>query len=147
MKIVKILAIVALVYVLLVTVFESLLGYFQPQGPGTLTITTTDADGEPHDRVLSELESDGKVYVAVNHWPRAWYGHLLASPEVGITRGGEGAKQAYTAVPVTGDEKAQVAADNPAGIVFRVLTGFPPRHFIRLEPKPAAVEVRDDTPA
>ncbi|MYB36902.1 MAG: hypothetical protein F4Y26_05835 [Gammaproteobacteria bacterium] len=75
MRVVKILGIVALVYVLLVTVFESLLGYFQPQGPGTLVITTTDADGNPHDRVLSELESDGKAYVAVNHWPRAWYGH------------------------------------------------------------------------
>ncbi len=140
MRIVKILGIVALVYVLLVTVFESLLGYFQPQGPGTLTITTMDADGERHDRVLSELESYGKVYVAVNHWPRAWYGHVLANPDVTVRRAEAGAEQAHTAVPVAGDEEAQVAADNPAGIVFRVLTGFPPRHFVRLDPKPADVE-------
>ena len=145
MKLAKILGILALIYVLLVTVFESLLGYFQPQGPGTLTITTTDDDGEAHDRVLSELESDGKVYVAVNHWPRAWYGHLLANPEVGIRRGGaDGTQQAYTAVPVTGDEKAQVATDNPTGIVFRILTGFPPRHFIRLDPTGEAEPASDD---
>ena len=137
MRIVKILGIVALVYVLLVTAFESLLGYFQPQGPGTLVITTTDADGELHDRVLSELESDGKVYVAVNHWPRAWYGHVLANPDVAIRRGEETTERPHTAVAVAGDEEARVAADNPTGIVFRILTGFPPRHFVRLDPKDA----------
>lgn len=135
MRVVKILGIVALVYVLLVTVFESLLGYFQPQGPGTLVITTTDADGNPHDRVLSELESDGKAYVAVNHWPRAWYGHVLANPDVTIRRGEDPAGQPHIAVAVAGEEEARVAADNPTGVVFRILTGFPPRHFVRLDPK------------
>lgn len=134
MRVVKILGVVALVYVLLVTVFESLLGYFQPQGPGTLVITTTDADGNPHDRVLSELESGGKVYVAVNHWPRAWYGHVLANPDVTVRRGEEPTEHSYTAVAVAGEEEARVAADNPTGVVFRVLTGFPPRHFVRLDP-------------
>ena len=138
MRVVKILGIVALVYVLLVTVFESLLGYFQPQGPGTLVITTTDADGNPHDRVLSELESGGKVYVAVNHWPRAWYGHVLANPDVTVRRGEEPTEHSYTAVAVAGEEEARVAADNPTGVVFRVLTGFPPRHFVRLDPKDEA---------
>lgn len=132
MKVLKILAIVAIVYVLLVVVFESLLGYFQPEAPGTLVITTTDAAGERHDRVLSELESDGKVYVAVNHWPRAWYLRVLANPNVEVTRSGE--RQAYTAVRVAGAEAERVAQDNPTGVVFRILTGFPPRYFIRLDP-------------
>ena len=81
MKALKILGILLLVYVLIVVLFESLLGYFQPQAPGTLVITTTDDAGATHDRVVSGLDSDGKFYVAVNHWPRAWYGHVKANPE------------------------------------------------------------------
>ncbi len=129
----KIIVIVLLVYAGIVTVFESLLGYFQPEAPGTVVITTTDGDGEKHDRVLSGLTSDGKFYVAVNHWPRAWYRRALANPEVQVTR--EGAAAEYTAVPVAGAERDQVAADNPTGFVFRLLTGFPPRHFLRLDPR------------
>ena len=49
---------------------------FQPENVGgeTIVITTTDADGTPHDRVVSPLDDDGMLYVAANHWPRAWYG-------------------------------------------------------------------------
>ena len=129
----KIVVIVLLVYVGIVAVFESLLGYFQPQAPGTVVITTTDADGDQHDRVLSGLASDGKFYVAVNHWPRAWYRRALANPEVLVMR--DDATADYTAVPVVGDEYDQVAGDNPTGFVFRLLTGFPPRHFLRLDPR------------
>lgn len=129
----KIIVIVLLVYVGIVAVFESLLGYVQPEAPGTVVITTTNDDGEQHDRVLSGLTSDGKFYVAVNHWPRAWYRHALANPAVQVKR--EGATAEYTAVPVVGAERDQVAADNPTGFVFRLLTGFPPRHFLRLDPR------------
>ena len=132
MKALKIVGIVLLVYVLIVVLFESLLGYFQPQAPGTVVITTTDDAGDKHDRVLSELASDGKAYVAVNHWPRAWYRRVLAHPNVEVTR--QGASQAYVAVQVVGAEREQVARDNPTGVVFRILTGFPPRHFLRLDP-------------
>ena len=134
----KIVAIVLGVYVLLVVAFESLLGYFQPVGPGTLVITTADAEGETHDRVLTGLESDGKSYVAVNHWPRAWYGRVKENPNVKITRDGETAD--YLAIPVAGEEHDRVAEDNPAGIGFRVMTGFAPRYFVRLDP----VESRED---
>ena len=129
---IKTIAIVLGVYVLLVVAFESLLGYFQPQSPDTLVITTVGADGATHDRVLSGLESDGRSYVAVNHWPRAWYRRALDNPDVKITRDGETAD--YVAIPVSGEEHARVAQDNPTGIVFRLLTGFPPRYFVRLDP-------------
>ena len=132
MKALKILGILLLVYVLIVVLFESLLGYFQPQAPGTLVITTTGDAGSTHDRVVSGLESDGKLYVAVNHWPRAWYGHVKANPNVQVNRAGE--TRDYVAALVTGDERDRVAADNPTGPVFRILTGFPPRHFVRLDP-------------
>jgi hypothetical protein len=134
MRALKIGVSVALAYVGLVVVFESLLGYFQPRAGSTLVITTFDADATPHERVVSRLESGGQLYVAANHWPRAWYRRALANPEVEVRLDGKPA--AYTAVPVTGAEEERVDADNPLGLVFRILTGFPPRHFLRLEPRP-----------
>lgn len=128
----KIIVSVLVVYVVLVVAFESLLGYFQPEAPGTLIITTVDADGSTHDRVLSGLESDGRSYVAVNHWPRAWYRRVLDNPDVKITRDGETAD--YVAIPVSGEEHDRVETDNPVGIGFRLMTGFAPRYFVRLDP-------------
>ena len=93
-------------------------------------ITTRD-DGGAHDRVLARLESDGNVYVAVNHWPRMWYYRALDNPGVAVTF--EEQTTEYTAVPVTGAEHDRVDADNPLPLVFRILTGFPPRYFLRLD--------------
>jgi hypothetical protein len=132
MKAVKTVALVALVYVGIVVAFESLIGYFQPTSEGTLVITTFDEDGTPHDRVVSHLESAGHLYVAANHWPRAWYERALENPRVQVTLDGE--KGAYRAVPVEGAEHERVGAENGVGLFFRFLTGFPPRYFLRLEP-------------
>jgi len=133
MKALKILAIVVLAYVGLVVVFESSIGYFQPTAGSTLVITTFDADGTAHDRVVSRLESGGKLYVATNHWPRAWYKRALQNPDVRVSLAGETGD--YRAVPVTGAEHDRVESDNGLGVVFRILTGFPPRHFLRLDPR------------
>jgi uncharacterized pyridoxamine 5'-phosphate oxidase family protein len=133
MKALRIVAIVVLVYVGIVAAFESLIGYFQPASGSILVITTFDEDGTPHDRVVSRLESDGKLYVAANHWPRAWYHRALQNPEVQVTLDGE--KGDYRAVPVTGTEHDRVDRDNSLGVGFRILTGFPPRYFVRLDPR------------
>jgi len=133
MKALKIVAIVALVYLGIVVAFESLIGYFQPMAGSTLVITTLDADGTPHDRVVSRLESGGQLYVAANHWPRAWYKRALDNPDVHASLDGQ--KGDYRAVPVTGAEHDQVDSDNSLGVFFRILTGFPPRYFLRLEPR------------
>ena len=131
MKAVKIIAIVLAVYVGIVILFESLLGYFQPAGQTTMIIITTDADGVVNDRVLARLESNNQLYAAANHWPRAWYHQALANPEVmAVVDGEEGA---YLAVPVIGEEHDRVDAENPLGAVIRFLTGFPPRYFVRLD--------------
>ena len=129
---IKIIGIVLLVYVGIVAIFESLLGYFQPQSGDSVVITTFEADGTGHDRVLSGLESGGQFYVAVNHWPRAWYRRALANPAVRITRGEETGD--YTAVLVTGAEYDRVRAEHPIPIPIRILMGFAPRHFLRLDP-------------
>ena len=133
MKVAKPIAILFLVYVGIVISFESLLGYFQPAGETTLVITTIAEDGTPNDRVLSRLESNGRLYVAANHWPRAWYNRALENPNVQVTSDGE--KGDYLAVPVTEEEHDRVNAENRHGIIFRILTGFPPRYFVRLDPR------------
>jgi hypothetical protein len=133
MKILKIAVVLALVYVGIVAAFESLIGYLQPSSGSTLVITTFDAGGTPHDRVVSRLESNGQLYVAANHWPRAWYERALANPDVLVTIDGQ--KSDRTAVPVTGEEHERVDREHALPIFFRILTGFPPRYFLRLDPR------------
>ena len=133
MKVVKIVVILAVVYVGIVVAFESLLGYFQPAGQATLVITTTDDEGTTNDRVLSRLESNGQLYVAANHWPRAWYRQALENPLVQITLDGE--KVDYLAVAASDEEHRRVDGEHGLGIGIRILTGFPPRYFVRLEPR------------
>jgi len=131
MKALKILLIIAAVYVGIVVVFESLLGFVQPQNDGTLVITTTDSDSNKNHRVLSRLEVDGKTYVAVNHWPRAWYKDALARPQVQINY--EGTTTDHLAVPVEGAEHDRVQSLRPVPLPMRFLMGFAPRYFLRLD--------------
>ncbi len=121
------------VYVGIIVAFESLLGYFQPADQSTLVITTTDEGGTTNDRVLARLESNGQLFVAANHWPRAWYKQALENPSVQVAVDGE--KRAYLAIPVTDEEHDRVDSENSLGVVFRILTGFPPRYFVRLHPR------------
>jgi hypothetical protein len=124
------------VYVGIVVAFESLIGFFQPAGGDTLVITTMDRDGNANDRVLARLQSGDQLYVAANHWPRAWYEQALENPKVDATIDGE--RHAYLAVPVSDEEHDRIGAEHSTGVVFRMLTGFPPRYFLRLDPQPEA---------
>jgi hypothetical protein len=133
MKVIKRIVILLLVYAGIVIAFESLLGYFQPANESTIVITIMDEGGTSNDRVLALLESDGQLYVSANHWPRAWYNHALVNPKVQVTRDGEQGN--YLAVPVTGTEHDRVNDEHSHGLMFQVLTGFPPRYFIRLDPR------------
>jgi hypothetical protein len=132
-KAVKILVILALVYVGIVVAFESLLGYFQPAGESTLIITTTDEDGSTNGRVVARLVSNDQLYVAANHWPRAWFNDVQDNPDVQVTMAGE--TNNYLAVAVSEAEHQRVDAENSLPLVFRILTGFPPRYFVRLDPR------------
>lgn len=132
---IKVIVVLFVVYAAVVASFETWLGFAQPQGGTTMVITTTDADGIKKERVVSRLDSDGKLYVAANHWPRRWYSDVLAHPDVEVTS--EGKTLAYVAVPVTGAEFDHVNAEHKLGPVIRILTGFPPRRLVRLDPAPA----------
>jgi hypothetical protein len=133
MRLARILLIAVVVYVGIVTAFESLIGVLQPASGDTLVITTFDPDGTAHDRVVSRLGSEGRVYVAANHWPRAWYRRALANPDVQATIAG--AKADYRAVPVSGAEHDRVNGEHALPLAFRFLTGFPPRLLVRLDPR------------
>ena len=132
MKALKYIAILLAAYIALVAVFESAIGFLQPQSEATLVITTTDASGATRQRVVSRLDSAGHIYVAANHWPRAWYNEVLQHPDVQVTQAGKTA--AYRAVPVTAQEHDRVDSEHALGLGIRVLTGFPPRRFVRLDP-------------
>lgn len=126
---------IAIAYVVVVAGFETWLGYSQPSGKSTLVITTEDSSGTQGDRVLSRLDSQDKIYVSANHWPRRWYRQAMRRPNVEIDTGD--GKRPYVAVPVIGDEHDRLLSEHPHTLGFRLLTGFPPRFFVRLEPLPA----------
>jgi uncharacterized pyridoxamine 5'-phosphate oxidase family protein len=132
LKVFKYLSLILVAYVCIVATFESLLGVFQPANQSTLVITTSGPNGAKNDRVVSRLESGGQLYVAANHWPRAWYKQTLSNPNVEISLRGD-SKKNYVAVPVVEPEQSRVDNDNRLGLGFRILTGFPPRRFLRLD--------------
>jgi hypothetical protein len=133
MKIARRIVIGLLVYVGIVIAFESMIGVFQPAGESTLVITTIDEDGNSNDRVLARIENNGQLFVAANHWPRAWYNQALMNPNVQVTL--DEAKGSYRAVPASDEEHARVNGEKPLGLAFRIVTGFPPRYFLRLDPR------------
>ena len=133
MKIFKItLTSLLVIYIGLVILFESWLGYSHPTNANSLVITTLDS-GEPKQRVLSAVNNDGKLYVSANHWPRAWYRQALSNPNVEALYKGE--KNSYIAVSVEGKEHDRLTKEHAHPLTFRILTGFPPRYFIRLDLK------------
>ena len=133
MRLGRIVAIAVLLYAGLVVAFESWLGSSQPADQGTLVITTLDADGTAHDRVVANYETDGQLYVSANHWPRAWYRRALDNPDVRVTI--DGVTEDFRAIPVIGEEHELVEVAHPHSVTFRILTGFPPRRVVRLAPR------------
>ena len=133
MKILRItLVSLVLVYIGSVVLFESWLGYSQPTNTNTLVITTLDSN-QPKNRVLSAVNNDGKLYVSANHWPRDWYRKAKSNPNVEVLYKGE--KNLYLAIPVEGEEHDKLMEEHAHPLTFRLLTGFPPRYFLRLDLK------------
>ena len=125
---------VALGYVLLVVGLQALVGLVQFDARTGLTITTTDDAGASSDRKLGRFDLDGAIYVSAHHWPRAWYNEALANPDVKAEI--EGVRADYTAVLVTdATEHERLDTKFAHPFLFKFITGFPPRYFLRLDPK------------
>ena len=122
----KKIAIVVIAYASVVILFESLLGYYQPQSDGTLTITTNSA-GSRMTGCCPESSPTSSYTLRPITGPVV---KTPVNPEVTVT---DGETKAYTAVAVAGNEHEQV--DQPLPLAFRALTGFPPRYFVRLDPR------------
>ena len=126
-------------YLGLVVALESLVGYMGRRharrgvqaGEAWVLITAT-VNGEDRSVVVAGVESGGRTYVAANHWPRTWYRRIVENPDVRVTV--RGRQAAHRAVPVGGDERARIAREYGLPLIVRILTGFPPRAFLRLDP-------------
>ena len=127
----KIAVVLLLGYVGLVIIFETFLGIAQPRGGDTMVITSFEDDGDAFNRVVSRLERGSQVFVAVNHWPRAWARRIRRNPNVQITYDGDTID--YSAVLLEGSDHDDVSSDFPVPIAFRFLTGFPSRYFFRFD--------------
>ena len=107
---------------------------FQPEiGGTTIVLSTTAADGRSHERVLSPIDYDGQLFVAANHWPRAWYHRALENPDVRVTRDGQTTD--YRAVPGSEREHEQLLDESGFPLIAYIFTGFAPRQFLRLDPR------------
>ena len=141
MKIVRIAAIVIGVYAALGLALDGAIGYFQPQRETTAVLRTFDAEGKPHETVLSLLDDDGTLWVESGHWFRGWYHRLRRNPEVELVRGGE--VKAYRAIPVDTPAalervEALMGKGRGAGYwVARTMLLFAPIKPVRLDPRPA----------
>ena len=71
--------------------------------------------------------------MAANHWPRAWYHEALDNPQIEVQM--DTSFEPYTAVPLEGAEEEMVREIYSVGFEFRFRTGFPPRYFLRLDPR------------
>lgn len=122
-------------YVAYVINFEVQLGINQPQGSTSLVIATLSGDNERHERVLRLEQIDGNNYIAANHWPRSWYSQARDNPNVEVKMPGEDSFEPYLAVPLEGAELDHISEVYSFGFEFRFRTGFPPRYFLRLDPR------------
>jgi len=134
----KIVGIGLLAYVALVVVLESALGLLQPEFGDNIVITTTDSAGVASNRVLGRDFSGGQLYASANHWPRAWYNAALENPQVRVTM--DGVTTDYIAVPVDEEEHARVSREIGNGIGFKIMVGFAPQRFLRLDPVAGAAD-------
>jgi len=124
-----------LAYVASIVWFEAQLGMNQPQGSTSIVIATFNDDRTRHERVVRLEQIDGQNYIAANHWPRAWYNQALQNPNVEVKMPGSDVFEPYLAIPLEGAEEERIGEIYSFGFEFRFRTGFPPRYFLRLDPR------------
>lgn len=103
------------------------------ENEGWLTITTTDETGREIDSVIAAFEFDERLYVAANHWPRSWFNRAAERPNIRATL--DGIQSEYRAELLDNSEIERVAQVYTFPLWFRFLTGFPPRAYLRLDPR------------
>ncbi len=126
-------ALLIIAYIGQVVAFEVRLGVNQPENQSTIVIATYNDAGDRAERVVRLVEVEGEAYIAANHWPRAWYQQALDNPQIEVDFGS--GFEPYTAVALEGEEDAMIRSIYTVGFGFKFRTGFPPRYFMRLDPR------------
>ena len=125
------------VYVLLLLLLEAVIWKVQPSMDNGVTLHVN-RGGSRFTRKLYGFEYGDKLYVSSNHWFRRWYHAILDNPQIDVEQSGE--KNPFLAVPIDGEERAEVNREYKMGFILRMMCGFAPRRFLRLDPLAA----RDD---
>ncbi len=133
MNVFWIVGIIFLGYVCIVALAEVAIRVFQPDMDGGITLFVTDGQGGDIKRNLAVLVHNEALYISSNHWVRKWYYAVLKNPDVEGIRHGE--RAAYTAVPINGQEWISVSRNYKMGLVLRMVCGFAPSRFLRLDPR------------
>ena len=120
-------------YVCFVAVAEGAIRLFQPEMEGGITLVVSDGQGGRITRNLAVLDHNDALYISSNHWLRSWYYAVLKNPDVDGIRNGQ--RAAYTAVPIEGQEWMTVSKNYKMGFVLRLICGFAPSRFLRLDPR------------
>ena len=119
-------------YILLLLSLEAVVWKVQPDMDNGVTLHVSSGSSE-FTRKLYGFEYGGKLYVSSNHWFRQWYHAILDNPQIDVERDGE--REPFTAVPIDGDERAEVNREYRMGFLLRMMCGFAPRRFLRLDPR------------
>jgi len=130
MKFSVIMASIAAAYVLIILILELLIWRTQPAMDSGVTLTIKDGN-ETITRVLYGHEAGGSLYVSSNHWFRSWYWAALRNPEIQVVYAGEVTTRIAKAV--TPDSKDGELASYEMGFILRLICGFAPRKFLKLE--------------
>lgn len=140
MKTIKIIAFAVSAYICIVAAMGALVAIVQPTMPGVLVLTTTDAEGREYERLLGRMEIGGVLYLVSNNWLRRWYYRAISHPSVAVTVDGE--RIAFTAVELDATEHERLVDKYPMPTWMKILAGFPPRRFLRLDPIPTTNSLR-----
>ena len=135
MKTIKIITFVVTGYIGIVAAMCAVVALVQPTMPGVLVLTTTDEDGNEYERLLGRMEIGGVLYLVSNNWLRRWYYRAISHPDAAVTI--DGKRMAFTAVELDATDHERLVDKYPMPTWMRILAGFPPRRFLRLDPMPA----------
>lgn len=131
MTILEVVLAVTVGYFTLLLLLEAVVWKAQPNMENAVTLFVHQGD-DVLTRKLFGFEYNDKLYVSSNHWFRQWYHAILKNPQIDVEHAGD--VKPFTVVPIEGDERAEIAREYKMGFVLRLMCGFAPRRFLRLDP-------------
>lgn len=130
MSVLEIGIVLAAAYFLLLLILELTIWKVQPDMDGMVTLHIG-RDERRITRKLYGFDYNGKLYVASNHWVRRWYYAAIDKAEIEVERAGNVTRR--TAVLIDGDEESEVSREYGQGLLLRIMCGFAPQRFLRLD--------------